>query len=162
MWAGAALAISAPPQEPFLRGFRRMFSISDCQCHAGMLSQAPAGFCSLYQNPSPSHNSSQPHFPSSRQNLEQVKPSQAGLQWDPCAPSALLSSWGTDVPSNISQDAFTHFVLGQVTRCSTTHLRHFGAQCPKQFLLPFSTSSPVHHRSDWELYSWWCQAHPNL
>lgn len=74
MWAGAALAISAPPQEPFLRGFRRMFSISDCQCHAGMLSQAPAGFCSLYQNPSPSHNSSQPHFPSSRQNLEQVKP----------------------------------------------------------------------------------------
>lgn len=39
---------------------------------------------------------------------------------------------------------------------------HSGAQCQNQLLFLFSTFFPIHHKIQFEFYSWCCQAHSNL
>lgn len=48
-------------------------------------------------------------------------------------------------------------------KTALTHTRtHSGAQCQNQLLFLFSTFFPIHHKIEFEFYSWCCQAHSNL
>lgn len=45
-------------------------------------------------------------------------------------------------------------------KTTLTHMwTHFGAQCQNQLLFLFSTFFPIHHKIEFEFYSWRCQAH---